>query len=505
MSEYKNNHKYRMSGVLVHPTSFPSPYGIGDLGKSAYKFIDFLKKSGQTLWQVLPLGPTGYGDSPYQSFSAFAGQTLIISPDKLVEKGYLSPDALKDFFIPYKDKIDYGYVIYYKNKIYKSAFEAFKNKLSYDGSLQYEYNEFLKNNLYWLKDYALYMSIKDSYNGASWLDWNEEHKNISPETYESIYQTFLPYMEYYYFIQFEFYSQWMELKRYANNNGIYIVGDIPIFVSMDSSDAWSSKKYFKLDSTGHPLEVSGVPPDYFSATGQLWGNPLYDWDALKQDEYSWWVNRIKHQLTLTDYLRIDHFRGFESYWSIPYGESTAVNGKWIKGPGEDLFGCLEKVFGHELPIFAEDLGIITPEVEALRDKFGLPGMKILQFAFDSTDDSTFLPHHYNKNCICYTGTHDNDTTCGWYKTVSESAKEKIKLYLGCDGSDISWDFIRTALGSTARYAIIPIQDLLSIDSTGRMNMPGRSSGNWQWRYRPDALTDSISSRLRKYTEIYSRI
>ena len=504
MSEYKNNHKYRMSGILAHPTSLPSPYGIGDMGKGAYDFVDFLVNSGQTLWQILPLGPTGYGDSPYQSFSAFAGQPLIISPELLKEDGLLSDDDLKDVPTWYSDKIDYGYVIYYKTNLFKKAFTNFKTVMNDHPDIAKSYSTFLSENSFWLKDYALYMSVKDSYGGASWLSWDECHKDIKPSDYDSVCDKYSDAMDYYFFIQFEFCYQWQKLKKYANERGIYIVGDIPIFVSMDSADAWSNKKYFKLDSKGFPTAVSGVPPDYFSATGQLWGNPLYDWDALKADNYSWWIHRIRHQLDLVDYLRIDHFRGFEAYWSVPYGEETAINGQWIKGPCEDFFQNLQQIFGDNLPIFAEDLGIITPEVEALRDGFGLPGMKILQFAFDSGNDSSFMPHHYTRNSICYTGTHDNDTTRGWYDSLSDYAKERLKLYINSDCSDVCWDLIRVALASTSRYAIIPITDILSVDTSGRMNMPGRPSGNWQWRFKDGALTDAVSDKLRTYTQLYSR-
>ncbi len=504
MSEYKKNEKYRMSGVLAHPTSFPSPYGIGDMGQGAYDFIDFLEKSGQTLWQVLPLGPTGYGDSPYQSFSAFAGQPLIISPDLLRKDELLNDEDLSDIPKWYPDKIDYGYVLYYKTNLYHKAFDNFKIKVASDEELKKEYDTFISKNQFWLEDYALYMSLKELHNGASWLEWEDEYKNMSDEDYPAVLSKFTDKMEYFYFLQFEFSKQWTALKKYANEKNIYIVGDIPIFVSMDSADAWSNKKFFKLDSKGFPIEVSGVPPDYFSETGQLWGNPLYDWDILKEDRYGWWVNRIRHQLELVDYLRIDHFRGFEAYWAVPAEEETAINGKWVKCPGEDFFKTLQNVMGEDLPIFAEDLGIITPEVEKLRDDFNFPGMKILQFAFDSEADSTFLPHHYTRNSICYTGTHDNDTTCGWFATVSDKAKDKMKLYLNSDLAEINWDFIRCALGSASRYAIVPVQDLLSTDTTGRMNMPGRPAGNWQWRFTEGALNDDIAERLLGYTKIFAR-
>ncbi len=504
MSEYLKNKKTRMSGILAHPTSFPSPYGIGDLGQGAYEFIDFLEKSGQTLWQVLPLGPTGYGDSPYQSFSAFAGQPLILSPDKLKEDGLLTDEDLSDVPVWYPDKIDYGYVLYYKTGLYRKAFAAFKEKLGLDSELKESFDSFVNKNNFWLEDYALYMSIKESFGGASWLTWDECYKNLSDDDYPEAIDKFKDSIDYFYFLQFEFDRQWMALKKYANEKNIFIVGDIPIFVSMDSADAWSNKRFFKLDSKGFPIEVSGVPPDYFSETGQLWGNPLYDWDVMREDRFGWWVNRIRHQLELVDYLRIDHFRGFEAYWAVPADEETAINGQWIKAPGDELFKTLENVMGDDLPIFAEDLGIITPEVEKLRDDFKFPGMKILQFAFDGVEDSSFLPHHYTRNSICYTGTHDNDTTCGWFETTSEAAREKMALYLGSDLQEINWDFIRCALGSTSRYAIIPAQDLLGADTSARMNMPGRAGGNWQWRFRDGALNDSISKRLLAYTKVYAR-
>lgn len=498
-----HNKKGRMSGILAHPTSFPSPFGIGDLGPRAYEFIDFLSEAGQTLWQVLPLGPTGYGDSPYQSFSSFAGQPLIISPERLCEDGLLGKDDLDIPVSPYHDQVDYGQVIHYKTYLYKKAFEKF-NTLTKNDSMNQSFHSFCDKNRLWLDNYALYTAIKEEEGGKSWLEWPLKLRRPSNETKEFYALKLQSSITYCKFLQFIFDRQWNTLKQYANEKNIFIIGDIPIFVALDSSDAWANQDYFQLDTTGHPLAVSGVPPDYFSATGQLWGNPLYDWDVLKLDGYQWWIDRISHQLQLVDYLRIDHFRGFEAYWSVPYGEETAIHGTWEKGPYLDFFHVLKNHFGENLPIFAEDLGLITPEVEKMRDDFGLAGMKVLQFAFDGSKDNQFLPYHYPKNCICYTGTHDNNTTTGWYHQSDELTKNRVKHYMNCGDTDISWDFIRTALSSTADYVVIPVQDLLSIGSEGRMNTPGTASGNWTWRFLKGALNKNIAKKLGSFTQTYGR-
>ena len=493
----------RYCGILVHPTSFPSPYGIGDMGKGAYDFIDFLKKAGLTLWQCLPLGPTGFGDSPYQSFSSFAGQPLIISPDKLKETGLLTNNDLKD--IPQWDprKIDYGPAIAYKNGLLKKSYEHFKECT--DEKLLSEYEAFCQTQALWLDDYALFMALKNLHNGQSWTQWENKYRFIKPRTRAIAEKQCADDIGYYKYIQFIFMKQWTELKAYANENGIAIIGDIPIFVSPDSADIWGNKHLFQLDSKGYPKAVAGVPPDYFSATGQLWGNPLYKWPEHKKDGYAWWTSRIAHQLELVDYLRIDHFRGFESYWSVPYGEETAINGKWIKGPGRELFDAIAEKLGDDLPIFAEDLGIITPEVEELRDALDFPGMKVLQFAFETTGESAFLPHQFKTtNCICYTGTHDNDTTRGWYEHASEASRDKVRRYMSCNGSIISWDFIRTAIATTAKYAIFPLQDLFGLDSSARMNTPGVAAGNWAWRYASGDLNDDTAYRLKETCILFGR-
>lgn len=500
-AEDKTNHRY--SGVLVHPTSFPSPYGIGDMGRGAHEFIDFLTMAGQHLWQVLPLGPSGNGNSPYQSYSVFAGQTLLISPELLIEKKLLTEADVHPIPEFNADRVDYDKVTTYKTSLFKKAYEHFRHTA--DKNLLEEYDSFQSNNQYWLDDYCLYMAGKDYHNGLPWYEWEDSLLDPTPKERASWMKLLTSEIDYYRFIQFAFFSQWYELKDYANKKGIAIIGDIPIFTAPDSADVWANKELFKLDSKGHPLEVAGVPPDYFSATGQLWGNPLYDWDAMKDDGYRWWIERVRNQLDQVDYIRIDHFRGFEAYWAVPAGEETAMNGKWKKGPGEALFEAIQKALGEELPIFAEDLGIITPEVEKLRDTLGFPGMKILQFGFDGTGESTFLPHQLStRNCICYTGTHDNDTTCGWYEHTSEQNKDKVRRYMNTDASSVSWDFIRTCLGTIAKYAIFPVQDLLKLGSEHRMNTPGTATGNWEFRYRSGLLDEGMAKGLKQMTELFGR-
>lgn len=493
----------RYSGILLHPTSLPSPYGIGDMGQGAYDFVDFLEKAGQTLWQVLPLGPTGFGDSPYQSYSAFAGQILLISPEKLVEQGLIAEHDLQN--IPEFDakQVKYGDVLIWKTEIFTKAFHGFQK--SEDKKLLAEYEAFLEEHSFWLDDYAFYMSVRAANGNKSWLEWEaplQKPVTMIRTQWENKLKDEIAYQK---FLQFEFYKQWGELKAYANEKGIRIVGDMPIFVSVDSSDVWANKGLFCLDSKGYPTEVAGVPPDYFSATGQLWGNPLYDWRAHSKQGYKWWIARIKTQLTQVDYLRIDHFRGFEAYWAVPADEETAINGKWKPGPKDDLFHAIQKELGEDLPIFAEDLGIITPEVEELRDRFHFPGMKVLQFGFEAWPHDSFYPHNFKStNCICYTGTHDNDTTKGWYEKAKEEARDRVRRYLNCDGGNVSWDFIRLAMSSVAKYAIFPMQDVLSLGSESRMNMPGVLGGNWAWRFETKDLQEWQAIELKKMTELFNR-
>lgn len=493
----------RLSGVLLHPTSLPSPYGIGDLGQEAYDFIDFLEKSGQHLWQTLPLTPTGFGDSPYQSFSAFAGQPLIISPEHLRELGLLEKEDLLDCPCGDGTSVDYGTIIPWKNNILRKAYENFR--CTSDKMLLEEYDAFYEANQFWVDDYALFMACKDYHGGCDWLSWEEKYRVPTPAVRAELKKMLASEIKYYYFVQFMFSKEWYALKKYANEKDIQIIGDIPIFVSLDSADVWANQSMFQLDTKGFPTVVAGVPPDYFSETGQLWGNPLYDWDAQKKDGYKWWISRVRNQLDLFDYLRIDHFRGFEAYWAVPYGEETAVNGKWKIGPREDLFLAIEKALGKGLPIIAEDLGVITPEVEKLRDRFHFPGMKILQFGFEAQDESSFLPHQFTTtNCVCYTGTHDNDTTVGWYETAPEYSRDKVRRYMNTDGSSIHYDFMRICLGSIAAYAIIPMQDVLGVGKEGRMNTPGVAQNNWAWRYKKEVLSDGLAEGLRSITRLYGR-
>lgn len=494
----------RTSGILLHPTSLPSPYGIGDLGQAAYDFVNFLEASGQHLWQILPLTHTGYGDSPYQSFSAFAGQPLLISPDLLFGLHLLTEEELSSCPATDPEHVDYGTIIPWKTALLRKAYKRFiQTELP---TLHSQYKDFCKKNSGWLEDYALFMALKDIHDGKSWLEWEDAYRTPDKAFKNTLKDRLAEEMRLYSFIQFLFFRQWGQLKEYANAHGIRIIGDIPIFVSMDSADVWANQHLFQLDTKGFPTAVAGVPPDYFSATGQLWGNPLYEWNAHKREGYSWWISRIAGQLEILDILRIDHFRGFEAYWAVPYGEETAVNGTWIKAPGESLFTAIQNALGDELPIIAEDLGVITPEVEALRDAFSFPGMKVLQFAFEDTGESIFLPHQFTTpNCVCYTGTHDNDTTKGWYETLRKDCRRKLRRYLNISKHDsISFHMIRACLGSTAAYAVFPLQDLLDIGKEGRMNTPGVAAGNWNWRFLPGALTKKLAKKLKKLSQLYGR-
>lgn len=493
----------RYSGILMHPTSLHSPYGIGDFGQGAYDFIDFLKASGQTLWQILPLGPTGFGDSPYQAFSAFAGQPLLISPDKLSDMGLLTKEALDRLPVFDRDKVDYGFVIPLKNDLFRQAFAAFEALENTD--LKNDFAAFTEKNAFWLEDYALFMAGKDYHNGCSWLYWEDDLRDPTPEIKEAWREKLAGPIRYYRFLQYIFFLQWNEILDYAHENGIQIIGDIPIFVSLDSADVWANRQLFQLDSTGFPTVVAGVPPDYFSETGQLWGNPLYDWDYHKSTDYDWWTKRLAMQLSLVDYLRIDHFRGFESYYAIPYEAKTAIEGEWCPGPGHDLFQTLKANLGENLPIWAEDLGIITEEVEKLRDLEGFPGMKVLQFAFSDPGNNDLMPHQFTtSNCICYTGTHDNNTTLGWYFEADDILRDKVRRYMNTDGRVVHMDFIRTAMGSIAKYCIFPIQDALGFGSDCRMNTPGVSYGNWSFRIHKEHLSDALASYLKNMTLLFGR-
>lgn len=493
----------RCAGILAHPTSFPSKYGIGDLGHIAYDFVDYLVSAGQTLWQVLPFGPTGYGDSPYQGFSAFAGQPLLINLDFLEEGGYLTREELMSYPELPEDYVDYGAVITAKEKLFQIAYKRFM-EMTPDNSEWEIYDEFCRSEAFWLDDYALFMALKDVNGGKLWLEWEEEHRNPTEEQKKLLAEKYKERVEYHRVIQYLFFSQWDSLQAYARKNGIRIVGDIPIFVSLDSADVWAHKNLFQLDEDGYPVVVAGVPPDYFSETGQLWGNPLYNWEEHEREGYRWWIERIRRQLQVVDYIRIDHFRGFDSYWAVPYGAENAVHGKWMEGPKEKLFLAIQKEIGEKLPIWAEDLGVITEDVEKLRDTFQFPGMKILQFAFEDVEDNDMMPEHHTRNCICYTGTHDNDTTTGWYRHLGADSRRKVNSYMHTGAALISWAFIRTAMESAADYVVIPLQDIMSLDSEARMNTPGKAWGNWSWRFRKEDMDEFWAAYLRHLTKTNGR-
>ena len=498
----------KYAGILLHPTSLPGPYGIGELGKAAYDFIDFLGHSGLNTWQVLPLGHTGFGDSPYQPFSAFAGQPLIVSLDHLKELGLLFDSDFQDMPAWNPEQISYGELIPFKTGLLKLAYERFLDEnvedgFSKDPELKKSYDDFCKNT-FWLEDYALFMAGKDYHDGLPWYMWEDSLKKPTKRQRTAWIKKLSKEMGCYMFTQFLFYDEWMRLKKYANDKGIYIIGDIPIFMAWDSADVWTNQDLFLLDSDGYPTVVAGVPPDYFSATGQLWGNPLYNWERHTKTGYEWWLNRIKYQLTLSDFLRIDHFRGFDKFWAVPYGEETAINGEWIQAPGVNFFTHLEATLGYQLPIIAEDLGEIDESVILLRDKFGFPGMKILQFGFENREENNFLPHNFVRKCVWYTGNHDNDTNLGWYKHAYESSKDKLRRYFSTDGYDICWILIRACLASVANMAIIPMQDVLSLDSWARLNTPGVAEGNWAWRYKSQDLTPALEVRLFENCKMFGR-
>lgn len=494
----------RSSGLLLHPTSLPGPYGIGDLGPEAYAWVDTLVRAKQKWWQVLPLGPTGYGDSPYQSFSAFAGNPYLISPDRLIADGLLKREDLGGVRFP-AGRVDFGAVIPFKVKLLARAWENFQAGAA--KALRPLFDSFCAEQISWLDDLALFMALKEAHSGASWLTWEPELARRRTAALNRAQEKLGRAADRYRFQQFLFFRQWNELKTYANAHGVQIIGDAPLFVSSDSADVWAQPQLFHLDKSGRPTVVAGVPPDYFSPTGQLWGNPLYDWKAARRTDYAWWLARLRAMLRQFDLVRLDHFRGFEAYWEIPADQLTAEVGRWVKGPGAALFDALRATSENDssaLPILAEDLGVITPEVEALRDGLSLPGMKVLQFAWGDGPENLFLPHNFSQNSVVYTGTHDNDTTRGWYATASEKERDFCRRYLGRDGADISWDFIRLAWASVALVAIAPVQDVLALGSEARMNLPGTLGGNWSWRYSGSGLTEFVLERLGQLTELYGR-
>lgn len=492
----------RTSGILLHPTSFPGPDGIGDLGEPARQFIDFLVDSGQEIWQILPLGPTGYGNSPYMSFSAIAGNPLLISLDLLVEQGWLSPEDLhhRPGFDP--DFIEFDRVLAWKMPLLHRASLNFKAHASLQVLTQFD--SFCHNKALWLEDFSLFMALLEANPGTVWTDWPKPLRDREEEALQEAREALAGKVYCQKFMQFEFFRQWGELKAYANQNQVQVFGDVPIYVSFNSSDVWAHPHLFQLDAEKQPIAVAGVPPDYFAETGQRWGNPLYDWKALEATGFVWWIIRLREGLELVDLMRIDHFRGFAAYWAVPAEEETAENGTWVEGPGAKLFLAIREALGS-LPIIAEDLGDIDQDVIDLRDQFNFPGMKILHFAFGGGSDNPFLPFNVSPNSVIYTGTHDNDTTLGWYQSAPDYERERLHQYLGCNSADgVVWDLIRLAFSSVANQAIIPLQDVCSLGTDARMNLPGTAEGNWTWRYRPEALTSDYSDRLRALTQIYGR-
>ena len=492
----------RRSGMLLPVASLPSKYGIGTFSKEAYDFIDMLHDAGQSLWQILPLGPTGYGDSPYQSFSTFAGNPYFIDLDELVKEGILSQEECNSY--------DWGNNEEYINyeKIYSSRFKIlYKAYKRNDIGNNKKFNAFCHKNRWWLDDYALYMSIKNFYDGKSWIEWDKDIRERNEDSLLNYENKLREEVEFYKYLQYLFYQQWHKLKAYANKKGISIIGDIPIYVSLDSADTWANPELFQLNKECLPKAVAGCPPDSFCETGQLWGNPLYDWEYHKFTDYKWWIQRIESSFDLYDIVRIDHFRGFDEYYSIPYGDKTAINGTWEKGPGMELFKYVKDALG-EVDIIAEDLGFLTDSVKKLLDDTGYPGMKILQFAFDSREDSDYLPHNYNRNCVVYTGTHDNNTIYGWYKEINKEDKRMSINYMNnkyTRDNAIHWDFICLAMRSVADTCVIPVQDFLGLDESARINTPSTLGNNWKWRMTLGCFSQELIDKIKRLTKIYGRI
>lgn len=491
----------RASGILLPITSLPSAYGIGTFSKEAYAFVDFLEKAKQRYWQVLPFGSTGYGDSPYQSFSTFAGNPYFIDLETLIREGLLTEIECED--VDYGDsaeQVDYYKIYHSRFQLLKVAYERFRMQVDE------KFEIFCKEHESWLDDYSLFMAVKNYFGDKGIDEWDEDIRIRKPEALSKYEEILLDNIMFYKFIQYKFFEQWNSLKEYANNKGIKIIGDIPIYVAYDSADTWANKELFKFDQEGKPTAVAGCPPDSFSATGQLWGNPLYDWEYHKSTGYEWWIRRIAFCFKLYDVVRVDHFRGFDEYYAIPYGAKDAVIGKWEKGPGIDIFKHIESVLGN-VDIIAEDLGFLTDSSRKLVADCGYPGMKIIQFAFDSREESDYLPHNYDKNCVVYTGTHDNDTIVGWYNTLCEQDKKYATSYVNNQNSkpeEIHWDFIKFTLSSVADLAIIPMQDYLGLGSKARINIPSTLGGNWIWRMKKEDIDMDLAEKIRYITKLYGR-
>jgi 4-alpha-glucanotransferase len=490
----------RSAGILLHPTSLPGPFGMGDLGSSAFAWVDALVQAKQTWWQILPLGPTSFGNSPYQAFSAFAGNPYLVSPQALIEDGLLDARDVPAITFP-ADHVEYGPVIEFKDALFAVAWDKFQHGRAL--SMRPDFDRFVADEAHWLDDYALFMALKDGHQGRAWQEWTEPARQRQADFIVKAKADLAKSVGLHQFRQFLFFRQWRRLKAHANEHGVKIIGDIPIFVSGDSADVWANPHLFALDRDRRPKVVAGVPPDYFSATGQLWGNPHYDWQTLEQSGFAWWIERFRATFKMVDVVRLDHFRGFEAYWEIPAGSLNAIKGRWVKAPGTALLETVRRAFGG-LPIIAEDLGVITPEVDAMRRQFDLPGMRILQFAFSDDATNRFLPHNYDAHTVVYTGTHDNDTTWGWFRSLGEKERDHVRRYLARDGSDIAWDLIRLAWSSVAHFAVAPLQDVLNLGTEARMNFPGKPQGNWAWRFQANQLNPWILGRLAEMTQLYGR-
>ena len=490
----------RTSGVLMPISSLPSQYGIGTMGKEARRFVDFLEKGGQTYWQILPICPTSYGDSPYQSFSSFAGNPYFIDLELLCKDKLLTKKECESYKWGKKPQyVDYGIMYVNRYALLRKAYERFSKKTPAD------YEAFCSKEAEWLDEYTLFMALKDANGGVAWSEWDDALKFRKPEAMEEAKEKYAEDIAFYKMLQYLFFKQWTALKAYAYEKGIRIIGDVPIYVAMDSADVWANPTQFYLDKDLNPIEVAGCPPDAFSADGQLWGNPLFRWDVMKKDSYSWWTKRISAMAKLYDIVRIDHFRGFDSFYAIPAKDDTAKNGVWKDGPGMDLFNVLEKKLG-KLPIIVEDLGFLTPSVKKLLKDSGFPGMKVIQFAFDSREDSDYLPHNYPQHCVVYTGTHDNDTVMGWMKTAPKDCVRFAKDYLNLTKEEgYNWGMMRAAWSSVADMAIVPMQDLLGLDSKARINIPSTTGGNWQWRATPEQIDNKLAKKLHKCMQMYARL
>ena len=495
----------RSSGILLHPSSLPGKYGIGELGQQALQWIDFLKQSKCGLWQILPLGPTGYGDSPYQCFSSFAGNPNLISLEALYQENLLDAADLDELpeFSP--QRVDFGVLIPWKTNRLWRAYQNFRRR--HLPELQEEFERFCHHHADWLEDFALFMALKQVHQGRAWMEWDEPFRQRSATALKTFLTQHQALVDSYRFQQFLFYRQWSAVRKAANQAAIQIIGDVPIFVAQDSCDVWCNPRLFKLKANGYPRQIAGVPPDYFSPTGQRWGNPTYNWRVHQETNFDWWKKRIKHTLAQVDLIRIDHFRGFSACWEIPAHLTTAEKGRWVKAPGKSLFSQLVADLGEELPFIAEDLGVITADVVELRERFRLPGMKILQFAFGTNGEKKFLPHNFVRNCVVYTGSHDNDTTLGWWNSIQNDetdTKNFFMDYTGSTGNDICKDMIRLAYSSIADLVIIPLQDFLRLGSEARMNFPGKPNGNWAWRFKWSQINDELCEEIKRLVEIFER-